>query len=275
MTGEALQSTVLHVDGCDNVPASQPQDQSFFVPVQARYPRWFAETERFPGQIFSTYLMVVFVQRARGQPWKAALLDISPGTDPDRPMRQIQRDSQGYASAMPLADSAVAIAPARLPAAWSRLYDSGVTAAKNSRLIQPSGIAYYRALQDADVRNGPGHGFAETARQTPGSLPVYALALAGGGALVIFTTINTVDYRATRRATVSFDIRLGSGVPEPPWNFRHNFAVPAGTRMSQVDTFELMAIDPPRAKGPVEIIDAYQDQTAFSPATERAATRGQ
>lgn len=274
MTGEALQSTVLHVDGCDDVPTSQPKDQSFFVPVQARYPRWFMQTERFPGEIFSTYLMVVFVQAAQQQPWKAGLLYINPGTNPDGPMSGIARDSQGYASALPLADSALAIAPAELPATWTGLYNNGVTAAKSSGLIQPNGIAFYRALQDSDVRDGPKHGFAESARETPGNLPIYALALSGGGALVIFTSVNTVDYRATRKATITFNINLASGVPEPPWDFQHNFTVPAGTRMSEVYTFELMAIDPVRGKGPVEVVDTFQDQTAFSPATERAATLG-
>jgi hypothetical protein len=275
MTGEALQSTVLHVDGCDNVPTSQPKDQSVFVPAVAHYPRWFVQTERFPGDIFSTFLMVVFIQEAPKQSFKAALLYISPGTDQFEALGEVARDSHGYASAVPLADSALAIAPDQLPASWTSLYNSGVAAAKNSRLIQPNGIEYFRALQDADVRNGPKHGFAESARETAGSLPVYAFARTGGGALVIFTSTNTVDYRATRTATITFNIDLSSGIPEPPWDFQQNFAVPAGTRMSQVDTFELVAIDPARGEGPVDVIDSDQDQTAFSPATEYAATHGQ
>lgn len=274
MTGEALQSTVLNSGGSD-VPTSEPKDQSFFVPVQAGYPRWFVQTERFPGEVFSSYMMAVFVQAAPQQPWKAALLSISPGSDPYRPMKEIARDSQGYATAIPVADPAVAIAPAQLPATWASLYNRGTTAANDSRLIQPNEIDFYRSLQNADVRNGPKHGFVESARQTPGNLPVYALALTGGGALVIFTTINTVHYRATRTATITFNIDLSSGIPEPPWSFRRNFTVPPGTRLSGATTLELLAIDPVRAKGRVEAFAIYQAQTAFSPATKYAATHGQ
>jgi hypothetical protein len=273
MTGEALESTVLNNGGSD-VPTSEPNDQSFFVPVQAGYPRWFVATERFPGEVFSTYMMAVFVQTAAQQPWKAALLSISPGNNSYRLLGEIARDSQGYATAIPVADSAVAIAPAKLPAAWARLYNRGTTAANDSRLIQPNDIDYYRSVQNADVRNGPKHGFVESARQTAGNLPVYALALTGGGALVIFTTINTVHYRATRTTTITFNIVIGSGIPEPLWNFRRNFTVPAGTRLSQVTTTELLAIDPPRAKGHVGAFAISQVPTAFSPATKYDATHG-
>lgn len=272
MTGEALQSTVP-VTGYSDLPASEPENQSFFIPLQASYPRWFVQTEQFPGEVFSIYMMVVFTQVALDQPWKAALLSTNQDSDPYRQMSQIARDSQGYATGLPVADSALAMAPAPLPATWANLYNSGITAANDSQLIQPNSIYYYRYLQDLGVRNGPAHGFVESAGQTPGNLPVYALALTSGGAEVIFTTINTVNYLATRTAAITSDFDLGSGVPEPPW-FQHDFTVPAGTRMSQVTTFVLVATDPVRAKGHVEVIAADQVQATFSPATEYAATHG-
>jgi hypothetical protein len=273
MTGEALQATLLNSDGPD-VPTSQPNSPSFFVPVQAGYPRWFVQTEQFPGAI-SIYMTAVFVQAAPEQPWKAALLDVSPGSDDTRQLRDIARNSHGYATVIPVTDSGLAIAPAKLPAAWASLYNQGITAANDSRVIQPGQILYPRYVQNLALSNGPRNGFVESARQTPGNLPVYALALTGGGALVLFTTINTVDYRPTRTATITVNIDLSSGIPEPPWNFQRNFTVPAGTRLSQVTTFELVAIDPVRVKGHVEVIAANQVPTAFAPASEYAATHGQ
>jgi|HubBroStandDraft_2_1064218.scaffolds.fasta_scaffold24862_2 hypothetical protein len=273
MTGEALQAMVVNGGDCD-APTSVPRDQSFFVPIQAGYPRWFVQTARFPGQLFSTYLLAVLVQAASRQPWKAALLATTPGSDIYRPLSEIARDSQGYATAVALSDPAVAIAPDRLAAIWASLYNQGVAAANASQLIRPNDIAVYRGLQDDAVRDGPGHGFRESARQTPGSWPLYALALPGGGAEVLFTTVNTMKYLATSAATITSNFDLDSGVPEPPWTFAHNFTVPAGTRMSETTTYELVAIDPARGKGTAEVFWADQDETGFSPGSEYAATHG-
>lgn len=274
-TGEALQAAVINSYVNNYLPISQPGDQLFFVPVQAGYPRWFVQTARFPGKLFSTYVMTVFVQAAQKQPWKVAVLDISPGSDPFQPMTKVARDSKGYATAIPVGDSALSIAPAKLPATWASLYNRGIAVANDSQLIQPNEIDGYRDLQDIEETNGPRHGFADSASQAPGNMPVYALALADGGALVIFSTVNTVHYVATRTATITLIINPASGVPYPPWKFEHDITVPAGTRMSQVTTLQLVAIDPMRADGHVAVISTNQVQTAFSPATVYAATHGQ
>ena len=173
--------------------------QGFYVPKLTGYPRWFLAAGQQAGSSPAGHLFVM-VQSARSAPWKTAmaLYDIGAIAGMLHQLAStVTTDAQGYAQAVPLADRTLVVAPSAMPATYARYLDGKATRAVRRLFQHGPNTTGYISLDRQISRGASRYGWQDTDHQAPAPLPVYALRLNTGGAIVIFATDDTISWQAT------------------------------------------------------------------------------
>jgi hypothetical protein len=240
------------------------------VPLQAGYPRWFLGTATEPGPPFSTYVYLVLTQAARSAPWQAAtMLSQQGGSSPARNLAKIAIDRNGYASQVPLDDSALAVPPDQLSADYARLFNGGTQTAEVNSLFPPAYLVFYIESLRTELQGGQQRGWIDSATESAAG-PAYALKLTGGGAAVLFPSTQTARYVAARSTLLKVSLKNAfspHGMPQPPYNIGRGVPIKAGVRLVLTNVLQLIVLDRPRGSLPVKVVVADQVELAFSPAT--------
>jgi hypothetical protein len=248
-------------------------DERVIVPLQAGYPRWFLGTATEPGPPFSTYVYFVLTQAARGGPWQAAtILSQQGGTSPAVSLAEIAIDREGYASQVPLDDSALAVPPDQLSADYARLFNGGVRTAEVNSLFPPGDLVFYIDSLKTSLQGGRQHGWIDSATESAAG-PAYALRLTGGGAAVLFPSTLKVRYLAAHSTVLKINLKNAFTphcVPQPPYIVGRGVPIKAGVQLTLTSLLQLIVLDRPRGSLPVKVVMADQAGLAFSPATEAA-----
>jgi hypothetical protein len=194
--------------------------QALYVPKLTGYPRWFVAAGQQAGSSPAGHLFVM-VQSRRSGPWKTAmaLYDIGSLMGMLHQLASaVTTDAQGYAQAVPLADTTLVVAPSAMPATYARYLD-GKTSHAVRRLFQhgPNTTGYI-SLDRQISRGARRYGWLDTDHQAPAPLPVYALQLNTGGAIVIFATDDTVSWQAASSS---------ASLPAQPSGREANYVPPA------------------------------------------------
>ena len=221
------------------------------VPELTGYPRWFiAAGTNSAGE----GVLFVLVQHAAGAPWQetAELYDLG--------QAQIVPDlaAAGFGvtattPAVPGPGPALAMLPARLPAAYAQyLNDTGKGAQRGTFKAGTDTTGLIR-LERTAAAGAPSAGWKYTDSQSGAGLPQYALRLPGGnGAVVIFFTLDTATWTASS-AKALVPATQYSGLAEPPLQILRALGVTsvhAGLRVSVEAVDENLAIiGPPGTKG--------------------------
>jgi hypothetical protein len=172
--------------------------ETFYVPRLIRYPRWFWAVGQQGGANPAGRLFVM-VQSSPSSPWKTAMalydLDSTAGML-HQLATSITEDGQGYSEAVPADDQSLDVTPAALPATYaSYLNDRAIPAVRRLFQSGPNTTGYIAF--DRQITRGSGrYGWRDTDHQAPDGLGVYALRISTGGAIVIFSTYDTVSWQA-------------------------------------------------------------------------------
>jgi len=209
--GDELQAQIFF-HGQSGPTLTQLTGEAFYVPRLTSYPRWFWAAGLQPGNSHDGHLFVM-VQSAPSAPWKTAmaLYDLNSAADMLHLLAAtVVTDGQGYAQAVPAGDPSLNISPSAMPATYARYLDGHTTAAVTQLFQAGSNTTGYRALNQATARGAGRYGWQDTDHQAPSGLPVYALRINTGGAIVIFSTHDKVGWRA-ERSSAALPMR-----PSPP-----------------------------------------------------------
>jgi hypothetical protein len=165
--------------------------------------------------------LFVMVQSAPSAPWKTAmaLYDIRSFSGMLHQLASaVTTDAQGYAEAVPLDDSSLVVPPSAMPATYARYLDGKTTHAVTRLFQDGPNTTGYRSLNRL-ISSGAGrYGWRDTDNQAPADLPVYALRLNTGGAIVIFATIDTLTWQA---------VSASAALPAQPSGAEANYVPPA------------------------------------------------
>jgi len=198
LTAGAELQAQLFFKGRSQPAITQLIHESFYVPRLTGYPRWFWAAARQGGSSPAGRLFVM-VQSARSAPWKTAmaLYDFNSGARMLHYLAAaITKDAQGYADAVPPGDPSLDVPPSAMSATYASYLDGQTTRAVK-RLFQPGpNTTSYISLNRKMSRGAGQYGWRDTDHQAPARLPVYALRINTGGAIVIFSTYDTVDWVA-------------------------------------------------------------------------------
>ena len=234
------------------VPRYQYSAPRFYVPAESKYPRWFAVSAQrradSGGPAVTTLL--VFEQAKAALPWTlngSATLEVGQTLPP------IATDPDGYAIAVPTTDTSLALTPDVVGATQAAVVDEGPAhpaAAVTGAGPQTTGLY---ATQAARARAAAAAGRQYQWLLAGAPFPQFDLALAGGGALVLYGMyLNTTTEHA--------NLMPGSPIPVPA-AFTPLLAAPTEVGYHAVYanwTYQFAAIDPaagaPNAK--IDVIAA-------------------
>jgi hypothetical protein len=245
----------LFFRGQSGLAITQLTNQAFYVPKLTGYPRWFLAAGQQAGTSPAGHLFVM-VQSARSAPWKTAmaLYDIGSLSGMLRQLAaSVTTDARGYVQAVPLADPTLVVAPSAMPATYAR-YLNGKTTPAVTRLFQhgPTTTGYL-ALNRQISRGAGRYGWQDTDHQAPARLPVYALRLNTGGAIVIFATDDTATWQA---ASASASLPAQPSGPEanyvPPAFVLQRLGITsviAGMRLTVIAVDRVLAFVQPKGVG--------------------------
>src|SRR5260370_18548055 len=139
------------------------------------------------------------VQSTPAAPWRAAigLYDFGSSSGMLYQLASaVATDSAGYAGAVPLSDPALVVAPSAMPGTYARYLDAKTSPAVAGLFQHGPNTTGYISLDRQIARGAGRYGWQDTDHQAPAQLPVYALRLNTGGAIVIFSTYDTLTSRA-------------------------------------------------------------------------------
>jgi hypothetical protein len=239
------------------VPRYQYSAPRFYVPAKTGHPEWFAVAAQrradTGGPAVTTLL--VFERAKPTLPWT---LNGSAALDQGQPMPAIATDPDGYAVAVPTADTNLALTPNVVGATQAAVVDEGPAnpaAAVTGSGPQTTGLY---AAQAARARAEAAQGLQYQWLLAGAPFPQFGLALAGGGALVLYGMyLNTTTEHPN----------LVSGSPIPvPAAFTPLLAAPSEVGYHAVYanwTYQFAAIDPP-ATAPHAKIDVIASTAAPS-----------
>jgi hypothetical protein len=220
------------------VPRYQYSAPRFYVPAKASHPQWFmvsAQRRADTGGPAVTTLLV-FERAKPALPWT---LNGTASLDQGQPMPAIATDPDGYAVAVPTADTSLALTPNVVGATQAAVVDEG-PANPAAALIGPGPqTTGLYAAQSARARAEAAQGLRYQWLLQGAPFPQFALRLAGGGALVLYGMyLNTTTEHPN----------LVSGAPIPvPAAFTPLLAAPSEVGYHAVYanwTYQFAAIDP-------------------------------
>ena len=180
-------------------PVALLTHEVFYVPLLTGYPRWFLAAGQQPSAGRPAGRVFVMVQSTPAAPWRAAigLYDFGSSSGMLYQLASaVATDSAGYARAVPLSDPALVVAPSAMPATYARYLDAKTSPAVAGLFQHGPNTTGYISLDRQIARGAGRYGWQDTDHQAPAQLPVYALRLNTGGAIVIFSTYDTVTWRA-------------------------------------------------------------------------------
>jgi hypothetical protein len=268
-TGLARQFSLMNQDPL-HLGTSTVTDERVVVPIHAGYPRWFLGIATEPGPPQPTYLYFVLAQGTKGGQWQAVTFLSGQGPGPDTGLAKIAVDRDGYASEVPLHDTAAAVSPDQLSADYARLFNAGTQTAELSSVFPPGLLLFYIKDLQLMLAGARQHGWIDSATMAAGS-QVYALKLRDGGAAVLFRCTQTVRYLAAHSTVLKVNLKdlfTPHGVPQPPYNLGSGVPIKAGTRLSLTDILQFLVLVGPRGSLPVHDWVADDSEVAFSPATK-------
>jgi hypothetical protein len=220
------------------VPRYQYSAPRFYVPAETKYPRWFAvsaQRRAITGGPAVTTLLV-FEQAKAALPWT---LNGSAALDPGQALPRIATDPDGYAIAVPTTATSLLLTPDVVGATQAAVADEGLAnpaAALTGAGPQTTGLY---AAQAARARAAAAAGLQYQWLLAGAPFPQFDLALAGGGALVLYGMyLNTT--------TEHPNLVAGSPIPVPA-NFTPLLAAPTEVGYHAVYanwTYQFAAIDP-------------------------------
>jgi hypothetical protein len=242
------------------VPRYRYSAPRFYVPAKASHPQWFvvsaqrrAVTNSQLGPAVTTLL--VFERAKPTLPWT---LNGAATLDQGQPMPAIATDPDGYAVAVPATDTSLVLTPNVVGATQAAVVDEGTAnpaAAVTGSGPQTTGLY---AAQAARARAEAAQGLQYQWLLAGAPFPQFGLALAGGGALVLYGMyLNTT--------TEHPNLVPGSPIPVPA-AFTPLLAAPSEVGYHAVYanwTYQFAAIDPP-AKTPHAKIDVIASTAAPS-----------
>jgi hypothetical protein len=220
------------------VPTYQYSAPRFYVPAQTRYPRWFAvSAQRRAGTNGpAVTVLLVFEQAKAALPWT---LNGSAALDPGQALPSIATDPDGYAISVPTTATNLTLTPNVVGATQAAVVDEGPAnpaAAVTGAGPQTTGLY---AAQAARGRAAAAAGLQYQWLLAGAPFPQFGLALAGGGALVLYGMyLNTT--------TEHPNLVKGSPIPVPA-SFTPLLAAPTEVGYHAVYanwTYEFAAIDP-------------------------------
>lgn len=220
------------------VPQYRYGTPTFYVPAQSGYPQWFVVTAPVtPGSGGATVNTVLAFQKdAADQPWtlegSAAL---------DQPLPAVARDSDGYATSVPVKDSSLLLPPDLVGATQAAVVDEGPTAPAAAVIANGPQTTGIYAAQAARNQSYNAQGLSYLWLLEGAAAPQFDLRTTDGGALVIYTMYlnTTIEHPGNV---------FGSVIPIPA-----NFVpivtpgpVPKGNHGVAANwTFEFVTVDPP------------------------------
>ena len=225
------------------VPTYQYSAPQFYVPALTRYPYWFlvsvrrsADTNGHLGPAVTTLLVF---ERARAD--RSWTLNGSAALNQGQTLPTIAKDPEGYAVDVATTDPNLLLFPAVVGPTQAAVVDQGPShpaAAVTGRGPQTTGL-YTAQSARARAEAAQGLQYQWLLVGTPG-FPQFALALAGGGALVLYG----MDLNTT---TEHPNLVPGSPIPVPA-AFTPLLAAPTEVGYHEVVTdwaYQFAAIDPP------------------------------
>jgi hypothetical protein len=275
LTAGAELQAQLFFKGTSGPTITRLVNESFYVPRLTGYPRWFWAAGQQAGSGAAGHLFVM-VQSASSAPWQTAmaLYDLDSSARMLHYLASaITKDAQGYADAVPLSDRGVAVPPSAMSATYASYLNSQGTQAVR-RLFQPGLNTTYFISVDREVFRGAGrYGWRDTDLQAPAPLPVYALRVSTGGAVVIFSTYDTAGWTA---------VSSSAPLPAQPSGIEGNYVPPgfvvqdlgltsvrAGTRLTVTAVDRVLAFVQPHGVGSINVLinnGAATRVQKFSPA---------
>jgi hypothetical protein len=275
LTAGAELQAQLFFKGTSGPTITRLVNESFYVPRLTGYPRWFWAAGMQAGSRAAGHLFVM-VQSGSSAPWQTAmaLYDLDSSARMVHYLASaITKDTQGYADAVPLSDRGVAVPPSAMPATYASYLNSQATHAVG-RLFQPGPNTTYFISVDREIFRGAGqYGWRDTDHQAPAPLPVYALRISTGGAIVIFSTYDTAGWTAASSS---------APLPAQPSGIEGNYVPPAlvvqalgltsvkaGTRLTATAVDRVLAFVQPHGVGSINVLinnGAATRVRKFSPA---------
>jgi hypothetical protein len=260
VTTDAELQAQLFFKGTSGPPITKLTQENFYIPRLTGYPRWFWVAGQQGGSRAAGHLFVM-VQSAPSAPWKtaAALYDLDSAAHMVHYLAEtITRDSSGYGAAVPPGDPALDVSPSAMPATYASYLDQRAPRSVK-RLFQPGPNTTGYISFDNEASRGAGqYGWRDTDHQTPARLPVYALRLSTGGAVVIFSTYDTTGWEAESSS---------AALPAQPSEPEGNYVPPAfviqglgissvktGTRLTASSVDRVLAFVQPRGTGFIYVL---------------------
>jgi hypothetical protein len=224
-------------------PRVEYSDGLAAAPRFVGYPRWFFAAATDRGSSPATRDLLVFVQQAKGAPWRVAYAPYSrtasgplaPGVDVDDFPRLARLD-----------DEHLVLRPDRVAGTLAGLLTRGTSAA----VFAPGRLITTSRSSIGENRKAFGdNGWTGTSRAVPAPTPVYAVRTKSGGALVWFA----LDLRHAYKA--------GGAAAQMTWqtsygDLHKGFGLPSAVRSSvdRVERTEVVAYIPPKGKGRIQLI---------------------
>jgi hypothetical protein len=194
------QAQVMAFETAHNEGFTTPAQLSerFYVPRLAGYPRWFAEvgTTRTFGVAGGDVFIVA--QSHPAGPWQVADTSLWDGATLAQ-TAAIALDAQGYATAVPPADTTLVTPPGQLPAQYAHLL-AGTASPASSRYAAGDATSQWAATQQQVIRQAPADGWRVSFSYTVPPGTEYALAARGGGAVVFFAFAQSSTWVSTSQA---------------------------------------------------------------------------
>ncbi len=275
LTAGAELQAQLFFKGTSGPAITRLSNESFYVPRLTGYPRWFWAAGQQAGSSAAGHLFVM-VQSASSAPWQTtmALYDLNSSARMLHYLAStITKDAQGYADAVPLSDPGLDIPPSAMSATYASYLNSQAAHAVRG-LFQPGPNTTSYISLDREIFRGAGqYGWRDTDHQAPAPLPVYALRISTGGAIVIFSTYDTAGWAAASSS---------APLPAQPSQIEGNYVPPAfvvqdlgltsvraGTRLTVTAVNRVLALVQPHGLGSINVLinnGAATRVRKFSPA---------
>jgi hypothetical protein len=208
-----------HVDSPGGAPSFSPlvlSDPKFVIPKQVGWPKFFvADTASNRSQ--GSRWLLLFRRGSADEPWKADYLAvIAPGALP-----ALATDQQGYAVAVPAAESGLLLPPQQLSAAYTGYLQSGTDA---TDFADGPSTSQVLASRKADARTANSVTQYADQADVQGDFAPAALRTEDGGALVFFASRHQSKstYRAGYRLSLDSDTQaLMTGTPKTSVTLSH------------------------------------------------------
>jgi hypothetical protein len=232
--------------------------EAFYVTRQTGYPRWFLAT----GDSSGTAASFVLVQPSASAPWRCAAetLDYDGASLVQKALSYVNVDAQGYASAIAPGDQALEVSPAALAGAYTGYLDH--LGRGGPPFVSGPNTTGYVANDKKLFAGAPRYGWRITDLQQTTPLPFYSLSI-GPGALVVFTTKETLTWQALSSSTVLHaSASSAASFYVPPSLVTKGITaaqVHPGLRLTVVAMNRLLALVPPTGQGQIDIL-AYTGQ---------------